>query len=88
MPTVTMYSTQVCPFCIRAERLLNARGVGDIVKIRIDLEPDLRRAMMARTGQRTVPQIFIDDYHVGGYEELVELDHAGRLAPMLAGEVR
>ena len=86
MPTVTMYTTAVCPFCIRAERYLKAKGVGDIAKIRVDLEPALRQAMMARTGRRTVPQIYIDDFHVGGYEDLVALDHAGGLLPRLAGE--
>jgi len=87
VPTVTMYSTEVCPYCVRAERFLHAKGVNDIVKIRVDLEPGLRRSMMERTGRRTVPQIYIDDYHVGGYEDLVDLDHAGRLAPLLAGAV-
>ena len=85
MPTVTMYSTAVCPYCIRAEQYLKARGVAQIAKIRVDLEPALRRAMMERTGRRTVPQIYVDDIHVGGYEDLVALDHAGKLAPLLAG---
>ena len=84
MPTVTMYSTGVCPYCIRAEHYLKAKGVAEIAKIRVDLEPALRRAMMERTGRRTVPQIYIDDFHVGGYEDLVALDHAGKLAPLLA----
>jgi len=83
VPTVTMYTTAVCPFCIRAERYLKAKGVVDIAKIRVDLEPALRQAMMARTGRRTVPQIYIDDFHVGGYEDLVALDHAGGLLPRL-----
>ena len=86
MPTVTMYTTAVCPFCIRAERYLKAKGVVDIAKIRVDLEPALRQAMMARTGRRTVPQIYIDDFHVGGYEDLVALDHAGALMPRLTGD--
>lgn len=86
MPTVTMYSTEMCPYCIRAERFLKAKGVTEITKIRVDLEPGLRRAMIERTGRRSVPQIYIGDYHVGGYEDLVELDHAGRLAPLLAGD--
>jgi len=87
VPTVTMYTTAVCPYCIQAERFLKAKGVADIARIRVDLEPALRRTMMERTGRRTVPQIYIDDYHVGGYEDLVDLDHAGRLAPLLAGAV-
>ena len=86
MPTITMYSTAVCPFCIRAERYLTSKGVTAIHKIRVDLEPGERQAMMERTGRRTVPQIYIDDFHVGGYEDLVALDQAGRLAPLLAPE--
>jgi glutaredoxin 3 len=85
VPTVTMYTTELCPYCVRAERLLKAKGVDDITKVRVDLEPGLRQAMMERTGRRSVPQIYIDDYHVGGYEDLVELDHAGELEPLLAG---
>jgi glutaredoxin 3 len=80
-----MYTTAACPYCIQAERFLKARGVGEIARIRVDLEPALRRAMMERTGRRTVPQIYIDDFHVGGYDDLVALDHAGGLAPLLAG---
>jgi glutaredoxin 3 len=79
-----MYTTAVCPYCIQAERFLKARGVTDIAKIRVDVDPALRRAMMERTGRRTVPQIYIDDRHVGGFEDLVALDHAGHLAPLLA----
>ncbi len=85
LPTVTMYSTAVCPYCIQAERFLKAKGVTTIATIRVDLDPGARRTMMERTGRRTVPQIYIDDFHVGGYEDLVALDHAGRLAPLLAG---
>jgi glutaredoxin 3 len=85
VPTVTMYTTAVCPYCIQAERFLHARGVADIDRIRVDLDPVLRRAMMERTGRRTVPQIYIGDHHVGGYDDLVALDHAGGLAPLLAG---
>ena len=81
-----MYTTAVCPYCVQAERFLKARGVTEIAKIRVDVDPALRQAMMERTGRRTVPQIYIDDIHVGGFEDLVALDHAGRLAPMLAGE--
>ena len=86
MPVVTMYTTAACPYCLQAERFLKAKGIVEIAKIRVDLDPVLRRAMMERTGRRTVPQIYVDDYHVGGYEDLVALDHAGRLAPLLAGE--
>jgi glutaredoxin 3 len=81
-----MYTTAVCPYCLQAERFLKAKGIVEIAKIRVDLDPVLRRAMMERTGRRTVPQIYVDDFHVGGYEDLVALDHAGRLAPLLAGE--
>lgn len=80
-----MYTTASCPFCIAAERLLASRGVADIQKIRVDLEPQLRITMMEKTGRRTVPQIYIDDYHVGGFDELRALDMAGKLAPLLAG---
>jgi glutaredoxin 3 len=86
MPTITMYTTGTCPFCIRAERYLHAKGVASIEKVRVDLEPALRIAMMQRTGRRTVPQIYIGEAYVGGYEELVLLDRAGGLAPLLAGE--
>jgi len=78
-----MYSTGVCPFCQMAERLLVAKGVRDIDKIRVDLEPQKRVEMMEKTGRRTVPQIYIGDTHVGGYEELAALDHAGKLDAML-----
>ena len=84
-PAITMYTTGYCPYCTQAERLLRARGVAEIQKVRVDVEPDLRAAMMARTGRRTVPQIYIGDFHVGGYDDLVALDRAGRLAPLLAG---
>jgi len=86
VPTVTMYTTAACPYCIQAERFLKAKGVQEIARIRVDLEPALRRAMMERTGRRTVPQIYIGNHHVGGYDDMVALDHAGRLAPLLAGE--
>lgn len=85
---VLMYSTAVCPFCQRAEQLLRARGVAEIEKIRIDLDPAQRDAMMARTGRRTVPQIYIGDTHVGGCDELVALDQAGGLLPLLTGDSR
>jgi glutaredoxin 3 len=87
VPTITMYTTATCPFCVRAERFLGARGVTAISKIRVDLDPGERIAMMQRTGRRTVPQIYVGDVHVGGYEDLVALDHAGGLAPLLAGAI-
>ena len=85
MPKVMMYSTAVCPYCQRAEMLLRQRGVTEIEKIRIDLDPAQRDAMMSRTGRRTVPQIFIGDHHVGGFDDLAALDRDGGLLPMLAG---
>jgi len=85
MAPVIMYATAVCPFCIHAERLLRAKGVGDIAKVRVDLEPARRKEMMDKTGRRTVPQIYIGEVHVGGYEDLVALDRAGKLEPLLAG---
>ncbi len=84
-PRVVMYSTAVCPYCVRAENLLRSRGVVEIEKIRVDLDPALRDEMMARTARRTVPQIFIGDNHVGGCDDLVALDQAGKLQPLLAG---
>jgi glutaredoxin 3 len=86
MPRVTMYTASYCGYCVRAERLLAARGVEDVVKIHVDEEPAERMAMMKRTGRRTVPQIYIGDRHVGGYDELAALDRAGELTPLLAGE--
>jgi glutaredoxin 3 len=83
MAPITMYSTEVCPFCVRAERLLRAKGVADIAKLRVDLEPALRVEMVRKTGRRTVPQIYIGEVHVGGYDDLVALDRAGRLEPLL-----
>ena len=85
-PQVLMYSTAVCPYCIRAEQLLKARGVADIEKVRIDLDPDRRDEMMQKTGRRTVPQIYIGDTYVGGCDDLIALDHAGKLLPLLAGD--
>ncbi len=84
MATVTMYSTAVCPYCVRAEALLKQRGVTEIQKIRIDIDPVQRQAMMERTGRRTVPQIYINDTHVGGYDELAALDRANKLLPLLS----
>jgi glutaredoxin 3 len=84
MARVLMYSTAVCPYCMRAEQLLHSKGVTEIEKIRVDLQPELRLAMMERTGRRTVPQIYINDEHVGGYDDLAALDHAGKLESLLA----
>ncbi len=78
-----MYSTGFCPYCIMAERLLTAKGVADINKIRDDLEPARRTEMMERTGRRTVPQIYIGETHVGGYDDLAALDQAGKLDELL-----
>ena len=83
---VLMYSTAVCPFCVRAEQLLRARGVTEIEKVRVDLDPERRAEMMEKTGRRTVPQIYIGNTHVGGCDDLIALDHAGKLLPLLAGE--
>jgi len=85
MVKVTMYCTEVCPYCVRAEQLLNARGVTQIDKIRVDLQPELMVAMMKKTGRRTVPQIYIGERHVGGYDDIAELDSAGELTPLLKG---
>ena len=86
MSRIRMYCTAWCPYCIAAERLLTTRGVVEIEKIRVDLEPARRAEMMQRSGRRTVPQIYIDDFHVGGFEELSALDHAGKLEAMLGRE--
>jgi glutaredoxin 3 len=80
-----MYTTQVCPYCLRAKALLKQRGVAAIEEIRVDLDPKQRDAMIALTGRRTVPQIFIGETHVGGCDDLVALDQRGGLAPLLAG---
>jgi glutaredoxin 3 len=84
MVKVTMYCTEVCPYCVRAEQLLNARGVTEVEKIRVDLQPELRAVMVEKTGQRTVPQIYIGERHVGGYDDLAALDRAGELQKLLA----
>lgn len=81
--TVLMYSTAICPYCVRAESFLRAKGVAEIEKIRVDLDPARRMEMMQKTGRRTVPQIYIGERHVGGYEDLIALDRAGGLAPLL-----
>ncbi|MEO8039301.1 MAG: glutaredoxin 3 [Betaproteobacteria bacterium] len=86
MPEIRMYCTETCPYCIAAERLLRAKGVNDIDKIRVDLEPGRRAEMMARTGRRTVPQIWIGERHIGGFDDLSELDRRGGLDPMLKAE--
>ncbi len=83
MPPVKMYTTAVCPYCQRAEQLLRARGVVEIEKIRVDLDSARRDEMMQITGRRTVPQIFIGDHHVGGYDDLHALDSEGRLTVLL-----
>lgn len=77
-----MYTTAMCPYCQMAERLLRAKGV-DVEKVRVDLEPARRVEMMEKTGRRTVPQIYVGDTHVGGYDELAALDRAGKLDPLL-----
>lgn len=82
---VIMYTTGVCPYCVRAERLLEAKGVTTLEKIRVDLDPEQRMAMMEKTGRRTVPQIYIGDTHVGGFDDLYALDQAGGLTPLLNG---
>lgn len=84
MAIVTMYSTAVCPFCVNAERLLASKGVTSINKIRIDLLPEMRDEMMQKTGRRTVPQIYIDSQHIGGFDDLRALDLAGGLDALLA----
>ena len=80
---VRMYCTAVCPYCVMAERLLRSKGVTEIEKIRIDLDSAKRAEMMEKTGRRTVPQIYIMDYHVGGYDDLAALDRAGKLNELL-----
>ena len=80
---VTMYATAICPFCLQAERLLASKGVRDINKIRVDVNPERRDEMIQRTGRRTVPQIYIGERHVGGYDDLAALERAGKLAALL-----
>ena len=84
MAQVIMYSTGVCPYCVMAERLLTSKGVADIDKIRVDLDPARRDEMMEKTGRRSVPQIYIGAQYVGGFDELSTLDRAGKLDPLLA----
>ena len=83
MSPVKMYSTLVCPFCVRAKALLKQRGVAQIDEVRIDLDPAERERMVRLTGRRTVPQIFIGDTHVGGCDDLIALDQRGGLLPLL-----
>jgi glutaredoxin 3 len=85
MNKVVMYTTGYCPFCTRAEMLLKQRGVAEIEKIRIDEDTAQRALMMERTGRRTVPQIYIGDTHVGGFDDLSALDREGKLLPLLNG---
>lgn len=82
--TVTIYATDTCPYCLRAKALLRDRGVVALDEIRVDLDPMAREAMVARTGRRTVPQIFIGQQHIGGCDELISLDQRGGLLPLLA----
>jgi glutaredoxin 3 len=84
MARVLMYCTEICPYCVRAERLLHAKGVVEIEKIRVDLQPEQRIAMVEKTGRRTVPQIYIGAYHVGGYDDLTVLEHNGELNKLLS----
>lgn len=82
---VVMYCTAVCPYCIMAERLLTSKGITGIQKVRVDLEPQQRELMIQKTGRRTVPQIYIGDTHVGGFDDLNALERAGKLDPLLQG---
>lgn len=84
MQHVKMYTTAVCPYCVRAEKLLRAKGVTDLEKIRVDLDTSQRMEMMEKTGRRTVPQIFIGDTYVGGCDDLYDLEHQGKLNELLA----
>lgn len=84
MAHIVMYTSAYCPYCANAERLLMSKGVTEIEKIRIDEEPEKRVEMMEKTGRRTVPQIYIDDRHIGGFDDLRALDLAGGLDPLLA----
>jgi glutaredoxin 3 len=83
MAKIVMYTTEVCPYCVRAKQLLHNKGVTEIEEVRVDLQPALRIAMMEKTGRRTVPQIYIDEFHVGGYDDLAALNHAGELDKLL-----
>lgn len=83
MANIVMYTTATCPYCMNAERLLTSKGITEINKIRIDLQPEQRTIMIEKTGRRTVPQIYIDDRHIGGFDDLRALDLAGGLDPLL-----
>lgn len=83
MPQITIYTTAVCPYCQRAKLLLKNKGVQELKEIRIDIDPAQRDLMMQKTGRRTVPQIYIDDLHVGGFDDLAALDHEGKLDSLL-----
>ena len=82
---VLMYSTGVCPYCVMAERLLTSKGIVNIEKIRVDPDPQQRVEMMQKNGRRTVPQIYVGDTHIGGFDDLSALDRAGKLDPLLQG---
>ncbi|MBS0195046.1 MAG: glutaredoxin 3 [Proteobacteria bacterium] len=84
-PTITLFTTAICPYCVAAKNFLKARG-REWVEVRVDTDPEQRRAMIERTGRTSVPQIFVGDTHVGGYEDLVALDRAGGLEALLAGD--
>lgn len=86
MALVQIYTTAVCPYCVAAKGVLTRKGVSDIEEVRIDLDLARRDEMMSRSQRRTVPQIFINGHHVGGHDDLVALDRAGKLDPLLAGE--
>jgi len=86
MPKIRMYTSGYCPYCVRAEQLLRRKGVDEIEKVRIDLDPGERDRMMEITGRRTVPQIFIGERHIGGCDDLYELDRSGALDPLLAAD--
>jgi glutaredoxin 3 len=85
MAHVLMYTTASCPYCVQADRLLARKGVTDVEHVRVDLEPGRRAEMMQKTGRRTVPQIYIGDHHVGGFDDLAAMERAGKLDPLLAG---
>lgn len=85
MPVITMYSTRICPYCQMAERLLKAKGVTDIDKILVDLNPARREEMIEKTGRRTVPQVYIGGKHIGGFDDLSALDKTGDLDRLLSG---
>ena len=84
MAKIVMYCTEVCPYCVRAEHLLRRKGFAEIGKIRVDLQPELMDVMIQKTGRRTVPQIYINDEHVGGFDDMAALDRAGKLDAILA----